>query len=179
MANRKKLRDFRGYGNLEALNAILLPAVAAYYGWPGDRAAAGVLILALAALVTGLVVGAVYWWALAKRIAGNAAPMHRALRLADLAQRPMLLVVIAAGVAATWQLIARGLSFSPGIAAGAALLAALEYVNYYHVQLQHFDNAADWRRLLGAAGFRRAHMARDLAAWRRGGLAAGRIAGLP
>jgi hypothetical protein len=40
------------------------------------------------------------------------------------------------------------------------LLAVLEYVNYYHVQLNHFDNAADFRRLLSGKGFRKPHLAR-------------------
>jgi hypothetical protein len=34
------------------------------------------------------------------------------------------------------------------------------------VQLQHFDNGADFKRLIGGRGFRRAHLARDLAAYR-------------
>jgi hypothetical protein len=39
------------------------------------------------------------------------------------------------------------------IAAGLlTLLAALEYMNYYHRQLQHFDNMADFKRLITAEG---------------------------
>ena len=48
------------------------------------------------------------------------------------------------------------------VALAAAVLAALEYVNYYHRQLQHFDNFADIKRLLTGRGFRRSQMARDL-----------------
>ena len=61
----------------------------------------------------------------------------------------------------------RGLSLSTGAVLVVTILGVLEYVNYYHVQLQHFDNMADWRRLLAGRGFRPAHMARDLATWRR------------
>jgi hypothetical protein len=46
------------------------------------------------------------------------------------------------------------------------VLAMLEYINYYHRQLQHFDNAADLKRLLSGKGFKRSHMARELAAFR-------------
>jgi len=46
-------------------------------------------------------------------------------------------------------------------------LAVLEYVNYYHIQLQHFDHAADWKRLLAGKGLRPSSMARDLARWRK------------
>lgn len=44
----------------------------------------------------------------------------------------------------------------------ASLLALAEYVNYYHRQLQHFDNASDFKRLLQGRGFRRSQMAVDL-----------------
>ena len=44
----------------------------------------------------------------------------------------------------------------------AALMAALEYVNYYHRQLQHFDNVNDWKRLLRGKGFRKSALRRDL-----------------
>lgn len=46
-------------------------------------------------------------------------------------------------------------------------LAALEYINYYHRQLQHFDHFEDFRRLMAGHGFRKSHLARSLAAWRR------------
>jgi hypothetical protein len=47
------------------------------------------------------------------------------------------------------------------------LLAVLEYVNYYHVQLQHFDHDADWRRLMSGRGFRPSHLAREIDRWKR------------
>jgi hypothetical protein len=47
------------------------------------------------------------------------------------------------------------------------LLAVLDYVNYYHVQLQHFDHPPDWRRLVSGRGFRPSHLARQIARWKR------------
>jgi hypothetical protein len=47
------------------------------------------------------------------------------------------------------------------------LLAVLEYINYYHVQLQHFDHAPDWQRLVSGRGFRRSHLAREIERWKR------------
>jgi hypothetical protein len=47
------------------------------------------------------------------------------------------------------------------------LLAVLEYINYYHVQLQHFDHAPDWKRLISGRGFRRSHLAREIERWER------------
>jgi hypothetical protein len=48
------------------------------------------------------------------------------------------------------------------IASGASAMALAEYINYYHRQLQHFDNMADFKRLLTGKGFRRSQMAVDL-----------------
>jgi hypothetical protein len=42
----------------------------------------------------------------------------------------------------------------------------LEYINYYVVQLQHFDHASDFKRLLSGRGFREAHLAKALRAYR-------------
>ncbi len=164
----KPLRDFRSYGRLEALNALLVPALTTYYGWAKDAAGGAVLALANLAVVTGLVVGALYWLALAARLEGNPAPMRRALKIAHLAQWPMLGAVLLSICADIWLIATHGLDLATGIAAAVTLLAALEYVNYYLIQLQHFDNLADWRKLISGRGFRKAHMARDLAAWRRG-----------
>jgi hypothetical protein len=48
------------------------------------------------------------------------------------------------------------------------LLAGLEYVNYYHRQLQHFDRLSAFKRLVTTGRLPRAHLARDLATYRRG-----------
>jgi hypothetical protein len=48
------------------------------------------------------------------------------------------------------------------VATFAALLGLLEYVNYYHRQLQHFDNWSDFRRLFQGKGFRISQLARDI-----------------
>jgi hypothetical protein len=63
-------------------------------------------------------------------------------------------------------LVANGWSGAVIAALACSALGSLEYVNYYRVQLQHFDNLADFKRLLGGRGFRKAHLARDLAAFR-------------
>ena len=43
-----------------------------------------------------------------------------------------------------------------------AVLAALEYINYYHRQLNYFDNKADLKRVFSGKGFRTSQMRRDL-----------------
>lgn len=85
----------------------------------------------------------------------QAARLQSALLIASL---------IAAGLAgASWFIPALSVSFGDWVAASIlALLAALEYVNYYHRQLQHFDHLADLKRLFSGQGFRKAQMAVDL-----------------
>ncbi|MEO7864351.1 MAG: hypothetical protein ABIR63_00560 [Sphingomicrobium sp.] len=163
-----RLRDFRSYGRLEAFNAVLVPGVATYFGWPRDLAGGAVLLLANLGVVIGLIVGALYWLAVAARIERNSSPMNRAMKIAAAAQRPMLVIVASAAIGDLALIAVRGWSMSTSVAALVILLAGLEYINYYHVQLQHFDHRADWRRLLEGRGFRQAHMARALASWRRG-----------
>ena len=160
-------RDVRAYGRMEAGNAVAAPALGLYFGWPSQLADAVLLGLALVAVTLGLVAGARYWLALDARLKHRPGPMDRAMAFASAAQLPMLVATILAafGLAAT--LIFGEWSRSNSVAAIATALAALEYLNYYHVQLQHFDNANDSRRLLSGRGFRRAHLARDLARWRR------------
>ena len=162
----RPVRDLRGYGRIEAFNALLVPGLSAYYGWPRDVVGGIVLTVANLGVIIGLIVGALYWLAVAKRLGGNPLPMSRTLKIADRAQVPMITIVCAAALGVTALIALRGFSFSTGVAAVIALLGALEYVNYYHIQLQHFDNLPDLRRLLAGRGFKSAHMARDLKAWR-------------
>jgi hypothetical protein len=64
---------------------------------------------------------------------------------------------------AGWLLPGIAVSLADTICASvAASVAILEYVNYYHRQLQHFDNVADFKRLITGKGFRPSQMARDL-----------------
>jgi hypothetical protein len=62
--------------------------------------------------------------------------------------------------------------FTPSAIAALILgtLALLEYVNYYVAQLQHFDHASDFKRLITGKGFRRPHLARVVAEWSRKGV---------
>jgi len=48
----------------------------------------------------------------------------------------------------------------------AAVMAVLEYINYYHRQIQHFDHMSDFKRLIKGRGFRPAQMNQDLKSWR-------------
>lgn len=114
-----------------------------------------------------LVQGGAYWAAKLRQVRLRAeAPaglvVYRWLRLVNVP-------VLAAGAAYTGHAV----TVDPGRAAVPGMVflvvAVLEYVNYFHVQLMH-DNRADVRRLR-RLGFRKSHLARDLT--RRRGARAG------
>jgi len=108
--------------------------------------------------------GAAYWGAKWRQVRARTGHLEgaRAFRAAR-AVDPVLLV---AGVMFTGSAVARGPGWASWPGFGFALFAVLEYINYFHVQLSH-DTAADLRRLF-RVGLRRSHLARDLAAGRRG-----------
>jgi uncharacterized integral membrane protein len=82
---------------------------------------------------------------------------------------PAIGLCAAAAVAVGVECVTAGPQLSTQFVAPVVLLllAVLEYINYYHVQLQHFDHVADWRRLVSGRGFRRSHLAREIERWRR------------
>ena len=87
------------------------------------------------------------------------------------AQIPLLLLSLIAIAIAILLWVKPNLSASRGdqwTATVAAILAGLEYINYYHRQLQHFDHWPDFKRLVTGKGFRRAQMAVDLGRWKEG-----------
>lgn len=165
-ANRSP-RDFAGYAKLEAMNVVFVPGLALWFGWPQtliETIVVGVAILAAAGF---LVIGTLYWRGLAARLRGDPlTAMTAALRIADRWERPLVLVTALATILLAAGIMAVG--WTAAIIASAALtaLAWLEYVNYYHWQLQNFDRMADTKRLFAGRGLRRSHMARDLARFR-------------
>jgi hypothetical protein len=165
----KSLRNFRSYAAMEALNIVLVPGAALLLTPPGNWAEILAMGLAMAACAGFLLVGAAYWAGLDQRLtSSNRSVLTKALALADRLEIPLLLITGAALPMLAFAIYKGGWSWSVTGAAMLTLLAALEYVNYYHRQLQHFDRSSDFKRLMTGGGFRRSHMARDLAAYRSG-----------
>ena len=77
-----------------------------------------------------------------------------------------MLLLAAATVATGLAVATQGWPPRTIAAVGLSLLAWLEYVNYYHWQLQNFDSAIDFKRLMAGRGLRRAHMGRAVKLWR-------------
>lgn len=154
----------RGYWRMEAANIALLPVSACIVVWSFDGAVDLVLALSLAANAVLLAIGACYWRITLLRVEGDTAPFARWLpRIGKL--QPLALLVTGLTCAATIADVELGDgAWPPQRIASAAMsvLCLLEYINYYHVQLQYFDNTADFRALIRTRRLKRAHLARDL-----------------
>lgn len=154
------------YWKMETANALLVPAFVLWIAPPQSAVQLAATSLSLAAACVLLVVGARYWFAVVERSRGDSEPSAALMKLLDRWERPILVLVGAACITSTAMPIAYGWS-GPNVAALiCAVLAVLEYVNYFQVQLQNFDHGPDWRRLWAGKGLRRAHLGRDLAQYR-------------
>ena len=168
MRRAKPPRNFESYWKMEAANVVFVPAFALWLGFPRNTLDAVAIGLAIVATSGFLVVGTAFWRGIDRRLRfADRDAASRALALADRAEQPLLAVNAAAAVASVAALVVNGWTGAAIAAAALSLMAALEYVNYYQRQLQHFDNRADFKRLLSGRGGKPSHMARDLAAWRR------------
>lgn len=163
-------RRLRSYWKLEAGNVVFVPAFAGVLVWQDGSPFSVAFWIAALACSGLLVVGTIYWWALLRKLEGKPVDLDRWIpRLAALEIPALTLSLFAASLVCFELMLTAGNWNATRIAAAClAGLALLEYVNYYRVQLQHFDNGADFRRLLSGRGFRKAHLARDIAAWRAG-----------
>lgn len=168
--NRDHLRErLNWYGPVEMLNAALVPGLMIGWCLIEQQAIGWLLPLACVPMCALLLIGGLYWRAKRKQLDGDTSALASILALADRFQMAMLVLCGVAVIAsvASWLVAGMGLSFGEKLAATiAATLAMLEYVNYYHRQLQHFDHPADFSRLLNGKGFRRSQMAQDLARWK-------------
>jgi hypothetical protein len=159
----------RHYWKIEAANVIAVPTVGAIavlrFGGRIDLP----MVIAALAMSTLLVVGTVTLRAQFQMSNGNSQAMARFVPAAARLQRPMALLSALALLSAGFA-IWRDAGFAPSSIATCAfaLLATLEYINYFVVQLQHFDHAPDFRRLISGRGFRRSHLARAITRFRSG-----------
>lgn len=157
------------YWKMEAGNAVAIPALTLFLS--GGKLS-WVSLVPMAAMVLLLVIGALYWRGKVGQLKGQTEGWSwLLLGIARLHWPALILTLAGCGTAlAGWLISNLAFGTADRIAAtGSAILAVLEYVNYYHRQLQHFDNKADFKRMLAGRGFRPSWMARDLADLRRRG----------
>lgn len=165
---RKQPRRFGNYAAMEAANVILVPGLAVWLTRPQGWLEWAVITAPILAVAGFLIVGALYWRSVDQALARRRrAARHRMLGFAHRAEKPLLALLAFAVIGSIAGAAFLGSNSVVLAAALLTLLAALEYINYYHRQLQHFDNPRDFIRLLTGRGLRRAHMARDLAAYRK------------
>jgi hypothetical protein len=150
-------RRLRSLAGLELLN---IPLQAWIWFEVIDLPATSANLAGFGAFAALLAVGAAYWLLKLRQLRRGERRLPRA-RLFAVARTvlPVALALVIVACAVTAVRIPGRQSW-PGL--GFAVFAALEYVNYFLVQLMH-DTRADLRRL-GTVGFRRSHLSRDLRA---------------
>lgn len=154
---------------MEAANVALIPLAAfAAVRLLGGSVSPALVVSALAASAL-LVIGTLYLRALHQVSLRKSEPLAFWVPILARLQIPSALLATAAVAVTAFEVATAASRWSPeqGIAIALSVLAVLEYVNYYHVQLQHFDHAADFKRLMTGKGFRTSQLARDIARWRR------------
>lgn len=93
--------------------------------------------------------------------------MHHALPMAARWKPLCCWTTIISAVVSVWSILTLGPIVATITALGFSILAVLEYINYYHIQLQNFDHGPTFRRFLKRRTFPRAYLAKDLEIWRK------------
>jgi len=167
--NSVPTRRLTTYWKIEAGNVVFIPAIAIYLVLRSGGAISVALVLSCLACSFLLVIGTIVLRMMLRKARGEADVTKTRIPLLLRLRWPALGLCAAAAVALGMECFNRGPQLSAQFLAPAVLLllAVLEYINYYHVQLQHFDHAPDWKRLISGRGFRPSHLAREIERWRR------------
>jgi hypothetical protein len=169
-ASRNKLeKRLSSYWKMELANVGIVPAVMFYFANIAGSPVGWMSYFTMIAMCGLLLIGGLYWRGKHAQFRRDVQPLETALKWAHYMQTPLLVLTVIAcllTILSWWPYaLARGTG-DRVVATITATLAALEYVNYYHRQIQHFDHLADFKRLLTGRGFRLSQMNRDLKTWR-------------
>ena len=168
-AFQRVISRLSGYWKMEAGCAVALPFAGLYVLRDMGAPAGPWVILSMAAASVLLLIGAACWRMELAVATGDRALARRIRRWLAPTRGPAQALAALGLLAALMQLWADRRWTPQAIAATAfGVLAVLEYLNYYVVQLQHFDHLADFRRLIAGKGFRRPHLAKAIARYRAG-----------
>ena len=159
-------RHLTKYWKMEAGNVLVIPAMGYAMLWSGDTTPDVAAIAAMVACSLLLVVGAAAWRMALAGLDGDTALAEKLTTACARAQWPSLTVLALATAMAAASVAEGGWRPNSFAAGGFTLMGWLEYVNYYHVQLQNFDSAIDLKRLRAGRGLRPAHLGRAVRAWR-------------
>ena len=158
------LKRLDPYWKMEAANVLFVPL---FLFWLSGWRLSWITLTPMAATMLLLIIGALYWWGKVQQLRGKGDRFAILLPRISAWQRPALMLTLVGCISALagWIVPAWSAGLADrNIATGCAALSFLEYVNYYHRQLQHFDNREDFQRLLAGKGFRKSWLARDLEA---------------
>jgi hypothetical protein len=158
------------YWRLELFNAVLLPAIAIYALAVTGQAIGLLGISCLIPTSALLIAGGCYWRAKARQLRRVRSNLDSTLYWLDRLQYPLLVSCITVSLLCVADLSLLRFSVSTGdrvVAIVATTLGILEYINYYQRQLQHFDHAPDFLRLLNGKGFRKSQLRADLERFRK------------
>ena len=162
----KLKRRLSGYWKMEAGNVVILPV---FLFFVAKMNLSWVSIAGIVPMMLLLVIGAVYWRAKLKQLESRSSPFTATMGVISRLQAPaMLLTVLGLGALLFGWLRPEHFSGERDrwVATFAAIMALLEYINYYHRQLQHFDHGPDFRRLLAGKGLKASQVAKDLKTYR-------------
>ena len=169
-SNKERLvRRLRPYWKMECGNIFLLPLAGMYLiAFVFGSTITISLCVSMIATSWLLIIGTISLRMMLEDLQGNKSFGEYWLPVLDRAQIPSLILAMFSCIVT----IGDACSVFPNFRASQygsflfSLLALLEYINYYHRQVQHFDNAADFQRLIEGRGFRRSHLSFRLERWR-------------
>ncbi|MFN9294420.1 MAG: hypothetical protein ACK6EB_40595 [Planctomyces sp.] len=166
----KLLKRLKPYWMMEGANVVFVPFIA----WLLITVVAEgqITIAVIAAMLATsflLVVGTFAWKMVVDGLEGIPKSEVQWTPWLDLARWPALILTLLALIATVAEAFSTLPRFSASLIGASllCLLAILEFVNYYHGQLQHFDHAEDFQRLLSGKGFRRSHLSKSIRAYRQ------------
>lgn len=169
-AKLKLRKRLSSYWKLELLSIVLVPAMMIFLSMSMNYKLGPITFFTIIPMCALLFVGGLYWRAKYQALDQGKQAVWRVMGFINAVKWPLAGLSFAALGAALFLWIHPDWSRSCGdqwTATVAAMLAVAEYINYYHRQLQHFDHASDFKRLIVGRGFRRSQLAKDLSAWRR------------
>ena len=161
------VRRLSHYWKVEAANIVAVPGLVVWAVKKSGNTISFPLIVAMAAACFMLLIGTFALRIQLETAKGRRSFGQRWVPWLSQAQWPALVMVVAAVAGAGFQLWVGGRRSGVAIATVVcSLLAVLEYINYYHVQLQNFDHMPDLKRFMAGGGFRESHLAKALRSFR-------------
>lgn len=152
------------YWQMELVSSVLIPTVFILFMLTTNSAFGWFAFVCYLPAFVLLLLGARYWYSKLEHIKGDSVPLKQLLPIARMLRIPLLSTCIIAFAMCIGELF-NPISVSTLDCVGGLVfttLAILEFINYYVVQLQHFDHWPDFVRLISGRGFRKSHLRRDL-----------------